>query len=94
MGWVLIENEEGFGFNLMLVQTDNMYGDWYILNNKNNLSHMTQDKQKQEPFAFKIDELEQALRGIHATSLYSSDVELFDEQKIIALVSRLINQPK
>lgn len=94
MGWVQIENEEGFGFNLMLVQTDDMYGDWYILNNKNNLSYMTPNKQKQEPFAFQINELEQALRGIHATSLYSSDVELFDEQKVIALVAQLINQSK
>lgn len=94
MGWVVIENEEGFGFNLMLVETDDMYGDWYILNNKNNLSHVTQNKQKQEPFAFQINELEQALRGIHATSLYSSDVELFNEQKVIALVAQLINQLK
>lgn len=94
MGWVVIENEEGFGFNLMLVETDDMYGDWYILNNKNNLSHVTKNKQKQEPFAFQINELEQALRGIHATSLYSSDVELFNKQKVIALVAQLINQLK
>ena len=41
MGWVEIENSSEFGFNLWLVQTDGMYGDWYILRNKNNGIYMT-----------------------------------------------------
>ncbi len=90
MGWVEIENTEGLGFNLMLVQTEDMYGDWYILRNKNNGIYMTQHKPKQEPFAFKINELDEALKGISAFSLYSSDVELFDEQKLMILVAELI----
>ena len=48
-------------------------------------------KPKQEPFAFKINELDEALKGISASSLYSSDVELFDEQKLVALVTQLIS---
>lgn len=91
MGWVEIENTKGLGFNLMLVQTEDMYGDWYVLRNKNNLIYMTQYKPKQEPFAFKINELDEALKGISASSLYSSDVELFDEQKLVALVTQLIS---
>lgn len=91
MGWVEIENTKGLGFNLMLVQTEDMYGDWYVLRNKNNLIYITQHKPKQEPFAFKINELDKALEGISASSLYSSDVELFDEQKFMALFAQLIS---
>lgn len=91
MGWVEIVNTNGLGFNLWLVQTDEIYGDWYILRNKNNAIYLTQYKPKQEPFAFKIDELDKALRGINATSLYSSNVELFDEQKLMGLVAQLIS---
>lgn len=91
MGWVEIENTEGLGFNLLLVQTEDMYGDWYILRNKNNGILFTQHKPKKEPFAFKIDELNEALKGIDAFSLYSSDVELFDEKKLMVSVAQLIN---
>ena len=47
--------------------------------------------QKQEPFAFEIDELDEALKGINAFSLYSSEVEPFDKQKLMELVAQLIN---
>lgn len=90
MGWVEIINTERLGFNLLLVQTEDMYGDWYILRNKNNAIHMTHYIPKKEPFAFRIDELEEALKGIEAVSLYSSDVEPFDEQGFMELVAQLI----
>ena len=79
MGWVEIKNTKGLGFNLWLIQTDDMYGDWYVLRNKNNGIYATQYEPKQEPFAFEIDELDEALKGINAFSLYSSEVEPFDK---------------
>ena len=91
MGWVEIQNTQSLGFNLWLVQTEDMYGDWYILKNKNNGIYLTQHKPKQEPFAFKIDELDEALKGISAFSFYSSDVEPLDEQKLMELIAQLIN---
>ena len=91
MGWVEIKNTKGLGFNLWLVQTDDMYGDWYVLRNKNNGIYATQYEPKQEPFAFEIDELDEALKGINAFSLYSSEVEPFDKQKLMGLVAQLIN---
>ena len=91
MGWVEIVNTKALGFNLLLAQTDDTYGDWYVLRNKNNGIYMTQYEPKQEPFAFKIDELDEALKGIGAFSLFSSEVELFDEQKLMALVAQLIS---
>ena len=91
MGWVEIKNTKGLGFNLWLVQTDDMYGDWYILRNENNGIYGTRYEPKQEPFAFEIDELDEALKGINAFSLYSSEVEPFDKQKLMELVAQLIN---
>ena len=91
MGWVEIKNTKGLGFNLWLIQTDDMYGDWYVLKNKNNGIYATQYEPKQEPFAFEIDELDEALKGINAFSLYSSEVEPFDKQKLMGLVAQLIN---
>lgn len=78
MGWVEIKNTKGLGFNLWLIQTDDMYGDWYVLRNKNNGIYATQYEPKQEPFAFEIDELDEALKGINAFSLYSSEVQMMD----------------
>lgn len=91
MAWVEIENTNGLGFNLLLSQTEDIYGDWYILRNKNNAIYMTNQEPKQEPFAFKINELEEALKGINTFSLYSSDVELFDEKKLMELIEQLIS---
>lgn len=91
MGWVEIKNLNDLGFNLLLVQSDDMYGDWYILRNKNNAIYMTQQKPKQEPFAFKINELGEALKGIEAFSLYSSDVYPLEKQQLMKLFSELID---
>ena len=79
MGWVEIKNTKGLGFNLWLVQTDDMYGDWYVLRNKNNGIYATQY------------ELDEALKGINAFSFYCSEVEPFDKQKLMGLVAQLIN---
>ena len=53
--------------------------------------YATQYEPKQEPFAFKIDELDEALKGINAFSFYSSDVEPFDKKGLMELVAQLIN---
>lgn len=91
MGWVEVKNENDFGFNLLLVQTEEMYGDWFILRNKNSMIYMTQSTPKKEPFTFKINELEEALRGINALSLYSSDVHPFENELLMKYIAELIN---
>lgn len=92
MGWVEIENDNEYGFNMWLVQSDGIYGDWYILRNKNNLIYATQLKPKKEPFAFSIDSLAEALKGIEATSLFSSTVEPFGEDAFLRYVGELMIQ--
>ena len=49
MGWVEIENSNEYGFNLWLVQTDGIYGDWYILRNKNNGIYLTSYEPMNKP---------------------------------------------
>ncbi|MGM9818342.1 MAG: hypothetical protein ACI30B_05095, partial [Paludibacteraceae bacterium] len=54
IGWVEIENRDEYGFNLLLVKTDGLYGDWFILNNENNLSrfilrHLRHRRSKKNP---------------------------------------------
>ena len=44
-------------FLLLLVDSGEIYGDWLIMKNKNNLSYMTQNKERREPFAFDLEEL-------------------------------------
>lgn len=91
MAWVEIVNSKGFGFNLWLMETDDMYGDWYILQNKNNGIYMTRKEPRNEPFAFTINELDDALKGINAFSLYSSNVEEYDEQNFSRYICQIIN---
>ena len=92
MGWVEIENSSEFGFNLWLVQTDGIYGDWYILRNKNNGIYMTNYEPAKEPFAFSVNDLSGALRGIDALSLYTSSVEEFNEDSFLGYLAELIQR--
>ena len=89
MCWVEIENRKNLGFNLWLLQTEGIYGDWYILDNKNNLSYMS-NKEVKEPFAFSVNALEDALRGIECTSLYTSDVSAFEEKEFVQRILGLL----
>lgn len=86
MGWVEIENSSEVGFNLWLVQTEGIYGDWYILRNKNNLIYWTDREPLKEPFAFAIEDLNEAIKGVEASSLYTSSVEPFTEEFISACI--------
>ena len=92
MGWVEIENSNEFGFNLWLVQTDGIYGDWYILRNKNNGIYLTNYEPMKEPFAFAIDALTEAIKGVEAMSLYTSSVEPYTEESFLGYIAELIQR--
>lgn len=92
MGWVEIKSSNEYGFNMWLVQSDGLYGDWYILRNKNNLIFLTQHKPKEEPFAFPLNDMAEALKGIGATSMFSSTVESFREEAFLRYVGELIQK--
>jgi len=77
--FVEIKNSHGYGFNLLLLKSNDIYGDWYIANNKNNLSHMDNSKLKKEPFAFPIENLKELIISERATSWYSSELKEYNK---------------
>lgn len=89
MGWIEIVNDKKLGFNLLLLQTDGIYGDWYIMDNKNNFSIMS-GKERKEPFAFSADDLAEALTGIDCISLYTSNVHPYAQSEFIKRVQKIL----
>lgn len=89
MAFGKINNSEGLGCNLLLVDSGEIYGDWLIMNNKNNLSYMTQNKERREPFAFDLEELPDEINKVQGTHLYTSDFEEYSDEKFISCINRL-----
>lgn len=92
IGLVKIFSEKTqLGFNMMLVRNSGLYGDWYILNCRNNFSFLN-GRERKEPFAFDLKELPKQIEQIHVTGNYSLDVQLFSEgvfmQKIDSIISK------
>lgn len=91
IGWVEIENRDEYGFNLVLVKTDGLYGDWFILNNENNFSRLsTKYRELPEPFAFPIESLTEAIKSIECTSMYSSTPIEYTEKEFLTFFSKLL----
>ena len=88
LGWGEITNQFGYGFNVLLLDSGDFYGDWIIMNNKNNFSRAT-DKYRPEPFAFSLQELPQEIDRVQITHLYSADFDPFNENDFIALIHAL-----
>lgn len=88
LGWGEITNQFGYGFNVLLLDSGDIYGDWIIMNNKNNFSHAT-NKYRPEPFAFSLQELPHEIDRVQITHLYSADFDSFKENDFIALIQAL-----
>lgn len=88
LGWGEITNQFGYGFNVLLLDSEDIYGDWIIMNNKNNFSRTT-DKVRPEPFAFSLQELPHEIDRVQITHLYSADFDPFNENNFIALIQSL-----
>lgn len=89
LAWGMIENRAEYGFNLLLVDSGDLYGDWIIMNNKNNFSHGT-NKARNEPFAFSWDELPNEVRNEYVTHLYTSEYEPFDDISFMGKIQQLL----
>lgn len=90
LAWGKVVNEGKHGFNILLVESDGLYGDWLIMQNKNNLSLCIQGREKREPFAFEFDELEKEISYIDVTHDYRSEFKSFDKQSFITLIQQLM----
>lgn len=89
--WITIENEKEIGFNIMLVKSQGLYGDWYLVENKNNLSILSHSARVMpEPFAFSVDGIDEALKSMIAMGFYSSRAYPFDSEKFMTLFAKLL----
>ena len=84
LAWGEITNSFNYGFNILLLDNGDIYGDWIIMNNKNYLSEY-----KKEPFAFTIDELPKAIDSVHATRKFRSDFEEFNKISFLSQIKLL-----
>ena len=91
MCFVDINNDKN-GFNLVLLKSDGIYGDWYIVDNKNNWSPFSRNRYdyKNEPFSFNISEIIEVKKSYEATHLYSSKLTLFSEEAFLERLSVLL----
>lgn len=82
LAWGEVVNKSGYGFNILLLDSGDIYGDWIIMNNKNNFSHMT-GKERREPFAFSLQELPAEIDKVQVTHLYSAEFDEFDRTSFL-----------
>lgn len=91
LAWGEIVNQSGYGFNILLLDSGDIYGDWIIMNNKNNFSYST-NKMRREPFAFTLKELPSEIDKVQITHLYSADFTDFTEIDFLQLIQLLAFQ--
>jgi hypothetical protein len=85
LAWGAVSNTKGYGFNLLLIDGDDIYGDWLIMTNKNNLSIFS-NVMRHEPFSFSLRELPEEIGKVQITHFYSSEFEPFNEISFINLI--------
>ena len=88
LAWGEIVNSTGYGFNILLLDSGDIYGDWMIMHNKNNLSYGT-GKERREPFAFSLQELPKEINYVQTTHIYRSNFEDFKDTTFLGLINSL-----
>lgn len=85
-----IKNNKNYGFNIILVDNGEIYGDWLIVENKNycNITGET----RAEPFAFSLEELPKRIDLGNCVDLYSSTYCSFDDNYFLKLINILISE--
>ena len=85
LAWGKIEDNFNHGYNILLLDnSQDEYGDWYILyNNNSGLSRTL----RTQPFAFNYDELPRELTLINATHIYTSQVENYNFDRFQELIA-------
>ena len=87
---ISIENNNIYGFNLVLLASDGLYGDWFIVNNRNNLISRNDSEYRREPFAFNTNELDEIIISNEAMHIYSSKLLPFSEECFLKALSELL----
>lgn len=85
-----VSNSLKIGYNLLLIESEELFGEWIIMKNFNNLSLLAPEKARREPFAFTLNELPDEINNIHCTHLYRTEFVEFTEEKIVSIINELI----
>lgn len=88
LAWGEITNTAGYGYNILLLDSGELYGDWIIMHNKNNFSYGT-TKVRREPFAFTLKELPSEIDKVQMTHLYRADFKEFNKDEFLQLIGKL-----
>lgn len=89
LAWGKVSNQKNLGFNILLIECDDLYGDWLIMQNKNNLSLLAAGKERKEPFAFELQELPKEIINVQALHSYRSEFESFNSDAFVKLINQL-----
>lgn len=90
-GWGEIRSAGGKGFNILLIDSGEIYGDWIIMDNKNNLSLFSnRGIERNEPFSFKLEELPKEIEEIHVMHAYRSEFNNYTEEEFLKRINSLL----
>lgn len=89
LGWGEINNASSLGYNILLVENENIYGNWIIMDNKNNFSYGT-DKERKEPFAFSLLDLPKEIDLVQMTHIYRTEFKDFKENEFAKMINTLL----
>jgi len=85
--WGEICNDYGYGFNIILLKNNDLYGDWMIMTNKNNA--LTSVRRKPEPFGFEIKELPKEINYISILHIFSTQIESLNDELLLKKIDEL-----
>ena len=90
LGWGEIKNNAGYGYNIILLESGDIYGDWLLMQNHNNLSIMQRTEYREEPFAFTLSELVEEIDNVQITHLYRADFLDLTDEVLLNLIGNLL----
>ncbi len=91
LGWGEIRNALGHGYNILLVENGDIYGDWLLMKNHNNISNLNMVAYRQEPFAFALSELVDEIDKVQLTHLYSAEFLELTDECLLNVIQILLN---
>lgn len=93
MAFVDVNNGEN-GFNLLLLQSNEIYGDWFVADNKENFALLwpTKNNTKKGGFSFGVNELDRFKSSYETTDLYVSKLTPFSKNVFLERISFLIRK--
>lgn len=83
----IIKNHNDLGINIILVDSGDIYGDWYIINNKNSSYGFISGEFKKEPFYLPFEEIQEVLDK--TSYLYDSEIRELNSQDFLSQIENL-----